>query len=136
MNRWFLSAGLLACFTALVHVFAGGPSVAAPLLDSAIAEVPRLTMYACWHLVSVALAGSGLALLAAARPAAAAQSRALVGFIAALWLGFGLVILAVALQQPGSGWLWKMPQWVILLPVGLLGFAGLRRAAPAAAFAR
>ncbi|WP_284619643.1 hypothetical protein [Aquabacterium humicola] len=135
MNRWFLSAGLLACFTALVHVFAGGPGVAEPLLRSSIDDVPRLTMYACWHLVSAALAGSGLALLAAARPAAELQARALVGFIAVLWLAFGLVILSVALQQPGAGWIWKMPQWLALMPVGLLGLAGLRRPAPATVFA-
>jgi hypothetical protein len=40
---------------------------------------------------------------------------------AALWCAFGVVFLAVVAIQPESGWLLKLPQWVLLLPVGLLG---------------
>jgi hypothetical protein len=127
MNRWLMSAGLLALFTAAVHVVAGGRGIASPLLASTLAEVPRITLYGVWHLVSLVLALSGAALLLAARPRALPSARWMVAFIGALWLGFGLVLLAIAALQPGDGWWLKLPQWLLLMPVGALALAALRR---------
>jgi hypothetical protein len=133
MNRWLLSAGLLALFTAAVHVVAGGRGIAAPLLASTLAEVPRITLYGVWHLVSLVLALSGAALLLAARPRALAPARWMVAFIGALWLGFGLVLLGIAALQPGGGWWLKLPQWLLLMPVGALALAALRTPNPSGA---
>ena len=130
MNGKLLSAGLLALFTAAVHLVAGGRGIAAPLLESSLAEVPRITMYGVWHLVSLVLALSGAALLLAARPHALAPARWMVAFIGLLWLGFGGVVLGVAALQPGSGWWLKLLQWLLLLPVGALALAALRQPLP------
>lgn len=132
-NRRLLSAGLLALFTAAVHVVAGGRGIAAPLLASTLAEVPRVTLYGVWHLVSLVLALSGAALLLAARPRALAPARWMVAFIGALWLGFGLVLLGIAALQPGGGWWLKLPQWLLLMPVGALALAALRTPNPSGA---
>ena len=129
MNRWLLSAGTLALFTAGVHLVGGGHTIAAPLLASTLAEVPRITMYGVWHLVSLVLALSGVALLLAARPRALASARWMVAFIGVLWLGFGLVMLCVAAVEAGDGWWLKLPQWLLLMPVGALALAALRRPA-------
>lgn len=43
---------------------------------------------------------------------------------AALRCAFGLVFLGLVAIQPESGWLFKLPQWILLLPVGLLGLWG------------
>lgn len=124
MNKPLLIAALLAAFTAAIHLFAGGANVAAPLLASSLAEEPRLTLYAVWHLVSVTLVLSAVALYVGSLHRHAAASRYLVLFISALWLCFGVVFLIVALTQPGEGLFFKLPQWVLLLPVGLLGLWG------------
>lgn len=124
MNKPLLIAALLAAVTAAVHIFAGGPDVATPLLASTIAEEPRLTLYAVWHMVSVALVFSSVALCLGALPCYALASRYLVLFVSALWVGFGMVVLTVVLIQPGDGVLLKLPQWILLLPVGFLGFWG------------
>lgn len=127
MNGKLLCAGLLALFTAAVHLVAGGRGIATPLLASTLADVPRITMYGVWHLVSLVLALSGAALLVAARPRALPAARWMVAFIGLLWLGFGLVVLGIAALQPGSGWWLKLPQWVLLMPVGALALAALRQ---------
>ena len=89
---------------AAIHLVAGGADVA-PLLASVLAEDPRFTLYAVWHLVTATLA-----LL-----------------ISVLWLCFGLVFLVVAFTQPGEGLLFKLPQWLLFIPVGALGLWGALR---------
>lgn len=130
MNRKLLLAGLLAAFTAIVHIAVGTPEVAGPLLRAPWASELRLLLYACWHLVSCALALSALALLAAARNKELAGRRALVAFISLMWAAFGLVFVLIALPHGGVPMLLKLPQWILLLPVGLLGGWAVR-AAPA-----
>ncbi|MDO8925581.1 MAG: hypothetical protein Q7U94_01565 [Sideroxyarcus sp.] len=129
MNKPLLIASLLTALIAAIHLFAGGADVATPLLASALAEEPRLTLYAVWHLVTVTLVLSAIALYVSALPRHAAAARYLALFISVLWLCFGLVFLAVVSTQPGDGLLFKLPQWILFIPVGLLGLWGtLRRA--------
>ena len=37
---------------------------------------------------------------------------------------FGVVFLVVAFAQPGEGLFFKIPQWILFIPVGLLGLWG------------
>jgi hypothetical protein len=124
MNKFLLSASILAAATAAIHVFAGGQDIAMPLLNSQLAEVPRLTLYAVWHMATAALALSAAALFIGAMPRYAAAGRLMVLFVSALWLAFGAVFVLVATFQAGAGLYFKLPQWVLLLPVGLLGVLG------------
>lgn len=127
MNRPLVVAALLAAFTAAVHLFAGGPDVATPLLTSALADEPKLTLYAVWHMATVVLTISAVALFFAALPRHATAARYMVLFISALWCAFGIVFLVVIAIQPESDLLFKLPQWILLLPVGLLGLWGSGR---------
>lgn len=124
MNRLLVIAAILAAVTTAVHVLAGGPDVAAPLLASSIAGEPKLTLYAVWHMASVVLAMSVPALIVGSSPRHARAARYLVLFVSTLWCAFGLVFLGLVAIQPESGWLFKLPQWILLLPVGLLGLWG------------
>lgn len=122
MNRPLLAAALLAGLTSAVHLFLGTPEVTAVLLRSNAPPVFNLMMFACWHLVSVALVLSTFALLWAARPRQ--DNSAMVRLISTMWLGFGVVFVVVALNYAGPDMLFKLPQWVLLLPVGVLGMWG------------
>ncbi|MCU0490946.1 MAG: hypothetical protein MUD01_05140 [Chloroflexaceae bacterium] len=123
LNYLILSSGVLAAVTATVHIIVGGKEVTRPLLASAVDYVVKLTMYACWHLVSVALVLSALALLAVG--AGLVNAPALVAFVSALWILFGAVFLVVTLVVAQPRGLLRLPQWVLLLPVGVLGLWGL-----------
>ncbi len=65
INKLVLSASILATATTAIHVVAGGADVATPLLASQLGEEPRLTLYAVWHMATVALGISALAFLSA-----------------------------------------------------------------------
>ncbi len=124
MKRSLVFAGCLAALTAAIHVFAGGADVAAPLLASSLAGEAKLTLYAVWHMASVALALSAGALWLGSLPGHAPAARYLVLFVSALWCAFGLVFIGVVVLQPEGGWWFRLPQWLLLLPVGLLGLWG------------
>lgn len=89
-----------------------------------MAVEPKLTLYAVWHMASVVLAISVPALIVGSLPRHARPARYLVLFVSALWCAFGLVFLGLAAIQPESAWLFKLPQWILPLPVGLLGLWG------------
>lgn len=125
MNWIWLLSGFLASATAALHLVAGGRDIARPLIASALNEEVKLTMYACWHLVSVSLVMSALTLLATGIGLLDAASRPLVLFISVLWLLFGVVFLVISLGMARPSGLFRFRQWVLLIPVGVLGIWGL-----------
>ncbi|MCP9944026.1 hypothetical protein LUX12_03255 [Streptomyces somaliensis] len=122
MNGWLFAAGLLAAATAVVHVVAGGRSVVRPLLGSSLPAEPRRTLHAVWHLVTADLSLSSVVLLALAW--ASEPSTPLVLFIAAQYAAYAVVFLVVALTADWPRPLLRLPQWMLLLPVGVLAFLG------------
>jgi hypothetical protein len=124
-NRQLSIAGVLAAVTAAVHTIAGTLEVHSPLLGSALPDALRLLLYACWHLVTVALCLSAWVLLRPPQSVSAEAAAVLARAIGILWMCFGLVFIAVALllgRTPAA--LLMLPQWVLLLPVGWLAYRG------------
>jgi len=127
-NRQLRFAGYLAAFTAAVHTLAGTYEVHGPLLNSELPKTLALLLYACWHLVTVALCLSAWALLKPPAPRTAQTQAVLAGSIGIVWLSFGLVFIVVALLFGGSlSTLLVLPQWVLLMPVGALAWLGSRK---------
>lgn len=124
MNVKLLIAGLLALATTLIHIIAGGEDIASLLLATPMEEEAKLVLYAVWHMASVTLGFSSLLLLKSSLTRYMHKMLLLVRFIAFLWCSFGLIFLVVIAMQTTSGWLFKLPQWLLLLPVGLLSFWG------------
>ncbi|WP_165984299.1 hypothetical protein [Streptomyces sp. YIM 98790] len=124
MNGWLLTAGGIAAATTVIHVLAGGKSVVRPLLGSEVAAEPRRTLHVVWHMVTADLVLSSVALLALAF--AAAPSTALALFIAAQYLAYAVVFLVVTLAADWPRPLLQLPQWILLLPVGVLALVGTR----------
>ncbi|MGC5038692.1 MULTISPECIES: hypothetical protein [unclassified Streptomyces] len=122
MNGWLLTAGVVAAATTLVHLTAGGRSVVRPLLGSAMAAEPRRTLHVVWHMVTADLLLSSVVLLVSAF--AAAPSTPLVRFMAAQYLAYAAVFLVVALAADWPRPLLRLPQWMLLLPVGVLALVG------------
>lgn len=110
MNAAFLAAGILAGVTTGIHVVAGRLDTVRPLLASSLAEQPRRTLHGRWHMVTVVLGGSAVALLYLAAGDAGAGANALARFIALLYLASGLVFLTVALLAQGPRRLVQLPQ--------------------------
>jgi hypothetical protein len=118
VNGWLLTAGGIAAATTLIHATAGGRTIVRPLLRSEMAAEPKRTLHVVWHMVTADLLLTSIALLALAF--ATAPSRALVLFIAAQYLAYAAVFLIVTLTADWPRPLLQLPQWMLLLPVGVL----------------
>ena len=124
MNIWILSAGLLGVFTALVHVFAGQVDPIRPFLKSELEDIPKATLLACWHLVSVTLLMSSLMLTYAGWYSLYSLYLP-IQFVGILYILFALVFLVVGWYFFGSKVFVKLPQWILLVPIGLLASYGV-----------
>lgn len=122
MSFPILFAGLLSALWTLIHIFAGGPGVARPLLKASdLEKSPKYVAYFCWHLVSISLATMSVLFL---WPAlwGGSTDLAVVGSVMALlfaaW-GIGLGQFSAANLTFAD-----LPQGWLFVPVAALGFWG------------
>lgn len=127
MSRILLTTSALAAFTAVLHTFAGTPEIKTPLLQAPLATEISLLLYVCWHLVTVFLVISALGFDISAKPARAVASLYMAIFISCTWICFGLVFVVIDLIYGGLPMLFKLPQWILFIPIGFLGLFGCSR---------
>lgn len=121
MNPWLLTAGLLAGAVCLTHLLLGGREIVRPFLAvERMPGIPRFTMYYCWHLVTITLAGMALAFLLAARPGGPA---ALAWFATGGAASFAALNFAMNLRFGLKTM--HHPQGLLFLPPALCGALGL-----------
>jgi hypothetical protein len=129
INKFLMASGVVAAFTAALHTFAGTPEIQEPLLNSAIPQSISLLLYACWHLVTATLILSAGFLVWSSLNKSKSNTGPLAIFISLMWISFGLVFVMVSLVFSGPSALLMLPQWVLLIPVGILGLIGYRNQA-------
>ncbi|MGB0926881.1 MAG: hypothetical protein ACPGVA_06715 [Pikeienuella sp.] len=120
INLWLLAAAALSFATLIIHVFVGGPEIAAPVdATDALSPVVRATNFYCWHIVTITIAGmtaayglSAQGLLPGAAMLATAYALGFTGWS---------VALIIMRRLP---WL-EMGQWVLFGPITVLGVIGL-----------
>ena len=120
MNIWLASAALLCAVTSIVHILLGERDVVRPLLAQQLDEELKFTLFLCWHITTIVLVGMSIALGLAAFGLA---SRDLAWFASIASLLFAVLNVGVVLRfrlRPA-----QFPQWVVFVPIALLGFAGL-----------
>ncbi len=123
MNTLVMSAGALATFTTLVHLIGGQLTIVRPFLQSEAAADVKGCLLVCWHAVSAYLALSAAVLIHAAS-SPTPQLSPLVLAISGFYVLFALLFLVIGVRFFGVKTLYKLPQWTLLLPVGLLGLWG------------
>ncbi|NNC37384.1 MAG: hypothetical protein EX271_09605 [Acidimicrobiales bacterium] len=121
MNMWFVFAGISAVFTACVHTFAGQKFVIRPLLDAPkFDHVSRFTNYYCWHIVTMVLFSMGALYFIAATNSEMIELAWLATIYASLFVLWNLFMIATNRLKPKH-----FPQWALILPTALFGWAGL-----------
>ncbi|TQV67226.1 hypothetical protein FKG94_25875 [Exilibacterium tricleocarpae] len=124
MNLWVLSAGILGLLTSLIHIFAGQVDPVRPFLKADLADIPKATLLACWHMVSVTLiVASGV--LAYIGSFNLLNLNIVVIGISLTFITFSIVFIIVGWYFFGHRTFSKLPQWILLLPIGGLGLIGV-----------
>ena len=123
MNTWIICAGGLGLLTSLVHIFAGQIDPIRPFLKSDLPDVPKATLLACWHMVSVTLVLSGAILFYAGWFSLTEMNQVVIG-MSISFIAFSFVFIAVGWHFFRYHVFIKLPQWILLLPIGLMGLFG------------
>ncbi|HLM42549.1 MAG TPA: hypothetical protein VK458_01725 [Myxococcaceae bacterium] len=123
MNYWWLASGLLCLITSFVHVVAGHFDPVVPFLRTELEATAKATLHVCWHMVTVTLFASSLALLGIGLSPGISGAALLATFISGLYFLYRLVFLIIGARR--FRWnLLRLPQWLLLLPVGVLAAIG------------
>lgn len=124
MNGWLLAAGITAVGVAAVHIVGGRRDVVHLLLSSGLADEPKRVLHAVWHMVSIDLMLSGLALLYLSLTDGTPGTGLVAWFVAAHFIAYAAAFLVVTLSVGWPRPLIRLPQWILLLPVAVLAAAG------------
>ncbi|KOG22574.1 MULTISPECIES: hypothetical protein [Streptomyces] len=124
MNGWFLTGGIAAVGVAAVHIAGGRRDVVLPLLSCGLADEPKRVLHAVWHMVSIDLTLSGLALLYLSLTDDRPGTGPVAWFVAAHFIAYAAAFLVVTLSVDWPRPLLRLPQWILLLPVAVLAAAG------------
>lgn len=120
-NIWLFAAGGVAALSVLIHVFAGGPEIAHPLLRSKeLPDVSKYVNYYCWHLVTMTIAAMAVGLIWASIDVTQTGLAYLWTVMAVLFTIWSLVLIRWKHQK-----IWHMPQWTLFGLISVLAVVGL-----------
>ena len=117
MNMFLVGCGLYAGFVSLIHIVIGGKDVLRPTLDADFDEVAKQTIHVCWHLVSINLVLFSAALLWMG--CTHIIHEGLIHFISAHLVLYSGAFVVIALHSHIKRALIQLPQWGLLLPLGV-----------------
>lgn len=121
-NRLWLIAGGLNLGTAFLHTFGGQLDLVDPLLKSNLKDQPKAEWFAAWHMITILLfATSFYVLKNAFSPILSKQSDGV------FYLGILYVLLSLPFIASSIIFQLLVPQWIILLPIGILMIWGSKK---------
>lgn len=123
MNTWVFIAGIIGLFTSCVHIFAGQVDPIRPFLKSDLPDIPKATLLSCWHMVSATLVICGLVLTFVGWFNLNSFQNVVIG-ISVTFIIFSFVFFTVGWYFFKLNTFIKLPQWLLLLPIGVLGIVG------------
>lgn len=105
----------------LIHLFAGGPEIARPLLQSDdIPDVAKYVNYYCWHLVTMTIGAMSVGLIWASIDVSQTGLMWMWTVMAVLFTLWSLVLIRWKTQN-----IWQMPQWTLFGLISVLAIAGV-----------
>jgi len=121
-NIYWIIAGVINLFTALLHTIGGQLSLVNPLLDSGLSAQVRAEWLGAWHMVTIFLFVTSYYILKKGLNVSAKISRETMKLIGILYILMSIPSIISSLYLKVFA-----PQWVILLPIGVLVYIGLRK---------
>lgn len=119
MNTPFLVAAALSVAVCLIHTFAGGRTIAVPLLKADLHPVPKYVTYYCWHIVTIVLAAIAVMYAFAGMRADSLDLGWVATVLVAAFCLLGLAVPPLKKQKYS-----QMPQGWLFLPIAILGITG------------
>jgi len=120
LKKGFVFAAMVqAAAMTLIHIAVGGRLIARPLLESDLDPLPRLTLYLCWHGITIVLGGMAALYANALFWCRRADSAWLASGLAAAFFVLGWGYIAAFGLSP-----LQLPQWIVFGPMAICGAIG------------
>lgn len=121
-NLYWLIAGIVNLFTALLHSISGQIELVNPMLKSNLENQTKAEWFGVWHMVTIILFASSYLVL----------KNAIIGFQkrqTELMKYIGILYILLSIPFCISSIVHKLlaPQWILLLPIGILIYLGTKK---------
>ncbi|MFK7806473.1 MAG: hypothetical protein AB8F74_01605 [Saprospiraceae bacterium] len=121
-NSYLKIAGVLNLLTAIVHLIAGQIDLVNPLIDSNMMIQAKGEFVAVWHMVTILLFFTSYHILVAAFKGLEIKDTSHLKLISDFYMLSGIPFLVASVWFSIFA-----PQWILLIPIGLLLRIGLRK---------
>ncbi len=121
-NNYWIIAGAISGFTAVVHLIGGQLTLVDPLLDSNLSGQVKTEWLSAWHIVTFTLFLTAYYLLKYGMNPEKNSNVEVARLIGILYLLFSVSFILSSLAMNIFA-----PQWILLLPIGLLTLAGRKK---------
>ncbi|EZH72430.1 hypothetical protein ATO12_23550 [Aquimarina atlantica] len=121
-NKYWIIAGIINIFTAILHLIGGQIDLINPLMESSIALQIRTELLGVWHMVTIMLFASSILYFKQGINTTKKADIALVSFISYLYVAFSFAFIFSSVYNSILAL-----QWVLLLPIGVLGVIGVKK---------
>ena len=119
-NTYWIIAGYISGFSFFIHLLLGQETLVKPLLESNLNLQVKTELLAVWHMVSIVLLATpfvyfyyGIKNLA---------SSIMICLLSNLYLVFGVIFIVCGFIHTVF-----VPQWTLLLPIGIFGLLGIKK---------
>lgn len=121
-NVYWLFAGIINLFTALLHTIGGQISLVNPLLGSNLIIQAKAEWIGVWHMVTIILFATSYLLIKNGLDTKEDKQAEFVKYIGYLYIIFSVPSIVTSIMYNLLA-----PQWIILLPIGLLAYLGTKK---------
>ncbi|WP_074405703.1 hypothetical protein [Aquimarina megaterium] len=121
-NKYWIIAGVINIFTAILHLIGGQLDLINPLMESSIALQIKTELLGVWHMVTIMLFASSIFYFKYGFNTTKKADIVLVSFISYLYIAFSFAFIFSSVYKSILA-----PQWVLLLPIGILGIIGVKK---------
>ena len=121
INKALAAAGIQTILYCGVHVFAGGPEIHVPILQSELDPLVKGVGSVVWHAITAFMLLNGLALMWLATKSG---QEAMGWLVVAQFTAFAGLFIAYGLARFGD--VFTMPQWIGFLVISAIAAWGLR----------
>ena len=113
-------AGVIAAITFFIHLILGQSTLINPMMESDLGTLVKTEFLAVWHMISVILLAT--AVLYIVYSIKNIPSSVMICLLSNLYLVFGVVFILAGIYNNVF-----ILQWILLLPIGILGLVGIKK---------
>lgn len=121
-NIYWLIAGFINLFTAVLHTIGGQLSLVNPLMRSNLSEQAKAEWFGAWHMVTIILFFTTYVVIKNGMKNAQNRQTEVVKYIGHLYIALAVPFIVSSIIHSLFA-----PQWILLLPIGLLIYFGTKK---------